>query len=61
MIAVEVGMFGWMALLYFVVRPRVEANQVEYWFLIQLGMVLGFATSDPANGWLIKCGIKERM
>ncbi|GJG89592.1 membrane protein [Gemmatimonadetes bacterium T265] len=61
LIAFEVGMFGWMALMYFVFRPRFEPNQVEYWFLMQLGMVLGFVTSYPANWWLIKRGVKERM
>jgi hypothetical protein len=32
-----------------------------YWFLMQIGMILGFATSWPANVWLIRKGIKEAM
>jgi len=30
-------------------------------FLMQVGMILGFATSWPANVWLIRQGIKESM
>ena len=26
----------------------------SYWFLMQLGMVLGFLTSYPLNSWLIR-------
>ena len=61
LVAFEVGMFGWMAVMYYVIRPRFEPSQAEYWFLMQVGMVIGFFTSYPANWWLIRRGIKERM
>ena len=32
-----------------------------YWFMMQIGMVVGFATSFPMNWWLIKRGLKEKM
>lgn len=32
-----------------------------YWFLMQIGMIIGFATAWPANVWLIRRGIKEAM
>ena len=32
-----------------------------FWFLMQIGMAIGFLTSFPANAWPIKSGIKERM
>ena len=32
-----------------------------YWFMMQIGMVLGFATSYPMNWWLIQKGLKETM
>ena len=59
----EVGLFGWMALMFFVFFPhaRVAPNQAAYWLLMQVGMVLGFVTSYPANAWLIRRGIKEAM
>jgi Domain of unknown function (DUF4396) len=28
---------------------------------MQIGMVVGFATSVPMNWWLIKRGLKEKM
>jgi hypothetical protein len=32
-----------------------------YWFLMQLGMIVGFATSYPANWFLVKLGVKSPM
>ncbi len=61
--AFEVGLFGWMALTYFVFFPHPHLHPTEptYWFMMQIGMVLGFLTSYPVNVWLIKKGIKEAM
>jgi hypothetical protein len=30
-----------------------------HWFLMQIGMILAFATSWPVNSWLLRHGIKE--
>jgi hypothetical protein len=59
----EVGLFGWMALMFFVffAHPQLRQDQAAYWFLMQIGMMLGFVTSYPANAWLIRRGIKEAM
>ena len=60
--AFEVGLFGWMALMHFVIfQPRLEPNQAAYWFMMQIGMCIGFLTSYPMNWWLVKAGIKESM
>ena len=61
--AFEVGLFGWMALMAFVFfpSPHLHADSPVYWFLMQIGMVLGFGTAWPANVWLIRRGIKEAM
>jgi hypothetical protein len=60
--AFEVGLFGWMALTHFVIfHPRLEPNQAAYWFMMQIGMCIGFVTSYPMNWWLVKAGIKEAM
>jgi hypothetical protein len=29
--------------------------------MMQIGMVIGFATSYPMNWWLIRTGLKEAM
>jgi Domain of unknown function (DUF4396) len=59
----EIGLFGWMALTYFVLfpGPHLMPNQPLYWFMMQIGMVLGFFTSYPMNRLLIKWGTKEAM
>ena len=61
--AFEIGLFGWMALMFFVFfpNPHLKPDHAAYWFLMQVGMILGFLTSFPANRWLITRGIKEGM
>jgi len=61
--AFEVGLFGWMALTYFVFFPHPHLHPTEpaYWFMMEIGMILGVFTSYPVNVWLIKRGIKEAM
>lgn len=59
----EIGLFGWMALTFFVFfpHPHLRPTQAGYWFMMQIGMILGFFTSYPMNRWLIKAGWKEAM
>ncbi len=61
--AFEVGLFGWMALMAFVFfpGPHLRPDTAAYWFLMQIGMALGFLTAYPVNAWLIRRGIKEAM
>lgn len=59
----EIGLFVWMALTFFVFfpSPHLKPTQAGYWFMMQIGMVLGYFTSYPMNRWLIKKGWKEAM
>ncbi len=60
----EIGLFGWMALMSFVFFPapsHLHPDSAAYWLLMQVGMLLGFATAYPVNLWLIRRGIKEAM
>jgi hypothetical protein len=59
----EIGLFAWMALTFFVFFPHPHLNPTEagYWFMMQIGMILGFFTSYPMNRWLIKAGWKGAM
>jgi hypothetical protein len=51
-----------MALMRFVFfKPPLEAIDPLYWFMMQIGMSLGFITSYPVNWYLVKKGIKESM
>jgi len=61
--AFQVGLYAWMAFMQLVLFPGegLHPDRAAYWFLMQIGMILGFATSYPANWWLIKRGIKEAM
>ena len=62
LLAFEVGVFGFMALMQFVLFPAgFHPNEAAYWFLMQIAMVLGFVTSYPVNVWLVRRGIKEAM
>jgi hypothetical protein len=62
----QVGMYGFMGLAHFVIFAKLLAQplrsgSVEFWFMMQIAMLCGFATSYPVNWWLIRRGIKERM
>lgn len=62
----QVGMYGWMAIMQFLVYPatfgtRAEVNTPEFWFAMQLAMIAGFITAYPVNWWLISTGVKEKM
>jgi hypothetical protein len=62
--AFEVGLFGWMVLMSLVFYPaphHLHPDSPVYWFLMQVGMAIGFVTAYPANAWLIRRGIKEAM
>ncbi len=50
-LAFDVGMGGWMLLLHFneLMPP---AGDATFWFLMQVGIVLGLVTGYPAVRWL---------
>ena len=62
----QVGMYGLMALAQLVVLPAVVGGRAavltpQFWWVMQLAMLAGFATSYPVNWWLVRIGIKEAM
>jgi hypothetical protein len=62
--AFEIGLFGWMAIMAFVLFPaphHLMPSSVAYWLLMQIGMMIGYLTSWPANVWLVNRGIKVPM
>jgi hypothetical protein len=54
-------LFAWMAFIYFQFVPRSELTSPTYWFVMQIGMVLGFIASFPANWYLVRAGVKPGM
>ncbi|MCG8398217.1 DUF4396 domain-containing protein [Bacillus atrophaeus] len=63
LIAFEIGMFGWMAIVHygFFASNVPEPNDPVFWFMMQIAMILGTATSYPANWFLVKKGVKHAM
>lgn len=63
LVAFEVGMFAWMAIVDYLLMPSQppKPDSPVFWFMMQIGLVLGFATTYPANWLLIRWGIKSGM
>lgn len=62
----QVGMYGFMVVAHFwifasLLNHKLHVASVEFWFMMQIAMWFGFATSYPVNWWLIRKGIKEKM
>ena len=60
-IAFQVGLFAWMTFTAFVLFPGQSIASWNHWFQMQIGMVVGFCTSYPANWLLLSKGVKEPM
>ena len=52
-VAFDVGMVGWMLLLHFnnLMPPVTDST---FWFLMQMGVILGLLTGYPAVSWLLR-------
>jgi hypothetical protein len=44
-----------------ILHTEPEVDSVEFWFMMQIAMLIGFVTAYPVNWWLVRNGIKERM
>lgn len=56
----EIGLFGWMvAYQVGIFEYRLDMATWTYWWMMQVGMIFGFATAMPVNRFLIRQGIKE--
>lgn len=62
-VAFQVGMYAWMAVVHFWLfpSPHLEPVSPVFWLMMQVAMVLGFLTTLPMSRWLVKIGLKERM
>ena len=62
----QIGMYGFMAIAHFWIFAEIFGNPLEvaspeFWFMMQIAMLFGFATAYPVNWWLIRIGVKEKM
>jgi len=61
-VSFQVGLFAWMILSAKVLwSPPLPIDSTAHWWMMQVGMILGFATAWPVNRWLIRRGWKEKM
>ncbi len=62
-VAFQIGLFGWMAIYMLVLWPHhgITIESPDFWFQMQIGMILGYFTAWPVNKWLVSSGIKEKM
>ena len=61
LIAYEVGMFAWMGISQKLLFHGLQPIDWTFWFMMQIAMMLGLATTFPMNWWLIRKGLKEAM
>ncbi len=52
---------GWRLSILLFFRPHLHPTDPVYWFMMQVGMVIGLVTSYPMSRWLIRKGSKEAM
>lgn len=59
----QIGMYGFMALVFFVIFPHQQIEQTSwlFWFMMQIAMLFGFLVAYPMNIFLIHAGIKKSM
>jgi Domain of unknown function (DUF4396) len=61
-ISFQLGPFGCTALYHLVFfKPPLTVAGPTYWFMMQIGTIIGFFTAWPVNTWLIRVGCKEKM
>lgn len=54
----QIGMYGWIAIVHFLIHIPLAANTFTFWFMMQIGLTIGLLTTFPVNYVLIKLGIK---
>lgn len=62
----QIGMYAAMAVIQLAILPAwfggaAAVNTPIFWAVMQVAMLVGFATSYPVNWWLVRHGVKERM
>jgi hypothetical protein len=58
----QIGMYGWMAITMFIIFGyELDKTGTVFWFMMQIGMLVGFLTSYPMNWILVKTGVKKAM
>jgi Domain of unknown function (DUF4396) len=57
--AFELALLVWLILVHDLVFPAavLRANNPVFWFILQIGLIIGFFAAWPASSWLIRRGV----
>lgn len=58
-VAFDVGMGATMIFVHFVLM--FPPSEVAFWFVMQIGLILGLATTYPVVLWLVRRGTKKAV
>lgn len=58
-VAFDVGMGAAMIFVNFVLM--FPPTEIAFWFIMQIGLILGFATAYPVVLWLVRRGTEEAV
>ena len=57
--AFELALLIWLVLAHDLIFPTVlRANNPVSWFILQIGLIIGFFAAWPASSWLIRRGVR---
>ncbi|MFC3499783.1 DUF4396 domain-containing protein [Micromonospora krabiensis] len=55
----EFALLGWLAVMEFVVfHETLQPSSPVFWFIVQLGLIIGFFAAWPPTLWLVRSGAK---
>jgi hypothetical protein len=57
----QIGMYGWALAVFLLFGQEIPKTDPVFWFMMQIAMLTGLATSYPVNVWLLRRTIKEAM
>jgi hypothetical protein len=62
-VSFQVGLFGWMAIFMLLIWPHggIQVDTPDFWFQMQIGMILGYLTAWGVNRRLVTARVKEKM
>ena len=58
----ELALLGWLAAMHFLVfHETLRPGGPVFWFVIQVGLIIGFFAAWPPTMWLIRSGVKSEL
>ena len=58
----EIALLGWLALMEFMVfHETLNPSSPVFWFIVQIGSIIGFFAAWRPTLWLIRHGAKEEL